>query len=77
MKANIFQKRSARFKVTIDLNKEVHTNNVPSYVKNVNLISLRQRYRYKEYEEKPIKTDGHELLLDALKFTGISGHDRI
>jgi hypothetical protein len=32
---------------------------------------------YKEHAEKTVTTDGHKLLLDALKLIGISGCDRV
>jgi hypothetical protein len=42
-KANIFQKRSAEFKATIDLNKKkIYQGDVSVYVKIVDLISLWQ-----------------------------------
>jgi hypothetical protein len=44
---------------------------------NVDLISLRQKYNYREHEGTTIKTDGRKLLLDALKHFGISRCDRI
>jgi hypothetical protein len=49
---------------------------VSVYVKNVDLIYLRQKYNYREHEENTIKT-GCKLLLDALKLTGISRRDVI
>ncbi|PNF19798.1 hypothetical protein B7P43_G14309 [Cryptotermes secundus] len=71
MKANIFQKRSAGFKMK-DLNKKkVHQGDFSIYVKNVNLGSLKHQYKYMEYEGKN-KTDGRKLLLDVLKLIGIS-----
>jgi hypothetical protein len=36
LKANIFQKGSAGFKATIDLNKKVHGVDVSIFVKNIN-----------------------------------------
>jgi hypothetical protein len=50
-KANIFQKGSAGFKATADLNKEVHQRSVSVYVKIVDLISLRHQYKYMEHRE--------------------------
>jgi hypothetical protein len=50
---------------------------VSVYVKNVDLISLRQQYKYMEHEGKTIKTYGRKLLLDALKLIGIGGCDRV
>jgi hypothetical protein len=63
---------------TIDLNthKKIHQDDVSFYIKNVGLIFLRQKYKYKEYEEKNDTTERRKLLLDALKFVGISGCDR-
>jgi hypothetical protein len=49
-KANIFQEGCAGFKVTIDMNKTNHQNDVSFHVKNVDLISLRQKCM--EYEGK-------------------------
>jgi hypothetical protein len=52
----------------------VHEGDVFFYVNNVDLISLRQKYKYncKEHEgEETIETDGYKLLLDALKLVGI------
>jgi hypothetical protein len=43
----------------------------------VDLISLKQQYKYTEHEAKTIETDGRKLLLDALKLIGISGRDRV
>jgi hypothetical protein len=77
-KTNIFQEGSAGFKATIGLNKKkVHEGVVSAYVENVDLISLRQTYNYREQEGKTIKTEGRKLLLDALKLFDISGCDRI
>jgi hypothetical protein len=67
---------SAGFKATIDMEKKVHQGDVSVFVKNVDLIYLRQKY--KEHErEKTTETDGRKLLLDALKLVGIGGRDRI
>jgi hypothetical protein len=59
--------------------KKKSINVVSLYVNNVDLISLRQRYKYAymEHEEKAIKTDGRKLLLDALNPIGISGRERV
>jgi hypothetical protein len=44
---------SAAFKATIDLyKKKVHQDHVSVYVKNVDLLSLRQQYKYMEHEGK-------------------------
>jgi hypothetical protein len=52
-KANIFQKGSAAFKAMIDQNKKkVDQDHVSVYVKNVDLISLRQQYKHMEHEGK-------------------------
>jgi hypothetical protein len=65
--ANISQKGSAGFKTTIDLNKKSATRCVSVYVKIVgNSISIWNK------GEETIKTDGRNLLLDALKLIGIS-----
>jgi hypothetical protein len=57
-KTNIFQEGSAEFKTTIDLNKkEVHQGDVYAYVENVDLISLRQTYNYREREGKSDKNN--------------------
>jgi hypothetical protein len=48
---NIFQDGSAGFKATIDKKKVLH-GHVYSYVKNVDLISIRQEYDYKEHGGK-------------------------
>jgi hypothetical protein len=71
-KANIFQKGSAGFKATIDLNKKVHQGGVSVYVKIVDSISLRHQYKYMEHMGKTIETDGRKLLLHAPKLIGIS-----
>jgi hypothetical protein len=42
-KSNIFQKGSAGFKATLDLNRKVHQGHVSVYVKIVDLLSLRQQ----------------------------------
>jgi hypothetical protein len=77
-KTKIFRGESAGFKATIDLNKKkAHQDDVSFYVKNVDLISLRQKYKYKEHEGKMTETDRCKLLLDALKLIGISGRDRV
>jgi hypothetical protein len=53
MKGNIFQEGSARFKATIALNKKkVHQGYVSVYVKNVDLMSPGQQYKYMEHEGK-------------------------
>jgi hypothetical protein len=77
MKTNIFQYGSAGFKATIGLEKKGHKGDVFGYVENVDVISLRRTHNYREHEGKTIKTDGRQLLLDALKRFGISGRDRI
>jgi hypothetical protein len=41
---------SAGFKATIDLNKKVHPGDVSLFIKNVDLISLRQKYNYMKHE---------------------------
>jgi hypothetical protein len=46
-----FSKRGAEFKATIDM-KKVHQGHVSGYVNNVDLIYLRQKYNYEEYEGK-------------------------
>jgi hypothetical protein len=51
-KTNIFQEVSAEFKATIGLKKKVHEGDVSAYVENVDLISPRQLYNYKEHEGK-------------------------
>jgi hypothetical protein len=52
MKTNIFQEGRAGFKVKINLNKKkVHQNDVSVYVKNIDLISLKQKYK-EEHEGK-------------------------
>jgi hypothetical protein len=75
-KTDIFQEGSAGFKATIGLNKkkQVHQGDVSEYVENVDLISLRRTYNYREHEGK---NDKSKLLLDALKLFGISGRNRI
>jgi hypothetical protein len=76
-KTDIFQEGSAGFKATIGLNKKkVHPYNVSAYVENVDLISLRQTYNYREHEGRNDK-DGRKLLLDVLKLFGISRRERI
>jgi hypothetical protein len=48
---NIFQKKSAGFKTTIDLNKSKMIQvDVSVYVKIVDLISVRHQYKYMEHE---------------------------
>jgi intein-encoded DNA endonuclease-like protein len=54
----------------------VHQDDISFYVKNVDLISLRQKYEY-NVKGKTIKTDGRKLLLDALKLIGIGGRNRV
>jgi hypothetical protein len=57
--------------------ENVREGDVSFYVMNVDLISLRQKYNYKEHERtKPIETDGRKLILDALKLIAISGRDK-
>jgi hypothetical protein len=53
-KANIFQEESAGFKATIGLNNKnkMHEGDVSAYVENVDVISLRQTYNYREHEGK-------------------------
>jgi hypothetical protein len=51
-KTNIFQEESAGFKATTGLKKKVHQGDVSAYVGNVDLISLRQKYNYREHEKK-------------------------
>jgi hypothetical protein len=76
-KTDIFQEGSAGFKATIGLNrKNVHECDVSAYVENVDLISLRRTYNYREHEGKNNK-NGCKLLLDVLKLFVISGRDRI
>jgi hypothetical protein len=59
VKTNIFQEGRAGFKATIYLNKKkVHQGNVSAYVENVDLISLRQMYNYREHEGKNDKNRG-------------------
>jgi hypothetical protein len=77
VKANIFCNGGARFEATVDLNKKGHQGKFSSCVKNEDLIFPRQQYNYKEHREEDDKTDGHKLLLDALKLIGISGCDRV
>jgi hypothetical protein len=48
-KVSIFQNGTAGFKATIDLDKKVQRGHVSVYVKNVDLISLVQQYKYMEY----------------------------
>jgi hypothetical protein len=55
----------------------VHQGDASVYVENVRLISLRQKYNYKEHEGKTIETDGSKLLLDELKLISIGRRDRI
>jgi hypothetical protein len=62
-KTNDFQNGRAGFNTTIDLNKEVHQVAVSFYVKNVDLISLRQKYNYKEYEGENDRNE-RKCLLD-------------
>jgi hypothetical protein len=80
-KANVFQKGSAGFKTTIDLNKNKNKKKVHPvvsvYVKFVDLISLKHHYKYMEREGETIKTDGRKLLLDALELIGIIRSDRV
>jgi hypothetical protein len=72
MKTDIFQEGSAGFKATIGLNKKkVHQSDVSAYVENVEVISVRQTYNYKEHEGKRINTDGSKLMLNAPKLAGI------
>jgi hypothetical protein len=48
---NIFQVGSAGFKAAIDWSrKKVHQGDVSFYVRNVDLIPLMQKYKYKEHE---------------------------
>jgi hypothetical protein len=77
-KVNIFQKGSAGFKATNDMNKKkVLQSGVSVYVTSVDLISLRHQYKYMEHKGKTIETDGRKLLLDALKLIGISRIDGV
>jgi hypothetical protein len=55
------------------VNKKVHQGDVSAYVKTVDLISLVQKYNYKEHEGE----DGCELLLDAFKLAGTDRTERI
>jgi hypothetical protein len=58
------QKRSTRFKAVIDLNKKkMHEDNTSPYVRNVDLIYVRQQYKYREHEEENDKTDGRKFML--------------
>jgi hypothetical protein len=56
--------------------KNVRQGDVFFYVKNVDLIPLRQKYNYKVHEGKNYR-NGHKVLLDALKLVGIGTPDRI
>jgi hypothetical protein len=51
-KTKIFQEGSEAFKPAIDPRKKYITVTTLFYVKNVDLISLRKKYNYKEHEEK-------------------------
>jgi hypothetical protein len=55
----------------------MHQGDVSVYVKNLDLISLRQQYKYMENERKNNRNRERELLVDALKLTGIGRRDRI
>jgi hypothetical protein len=50
--------------------KEVHKDDVSFYVKNVDLIYVREKYSNKEHKGETIETDGSKFLLDALKVVG-------
>jgi hypothetical protein len=50
---NIFQEGNPGFKATISLNKKkVHQGDVSFYIKNVDLISLKQKYNHENTMEK-------------------------
>jgi hypothetical protein len=52
-KANISQKRGARFEAAVDLSKEKKgQDNVSPYERNEYLIFSTQQYMYKEHEGK-------------------------
>jgi hypothetical protein len=53
----------------------VHQGDVSFYIKNVDLISLKQKYNYENIREKTIETEGHKCLLNMLKLVGISRCD--
>jgi hypothetical protein len=55
----------------------LHQGDISVYVKNIDLISLRQKYYYKEHEGKTMEKEGHKLLLDGLKLAGINKRDNI
>jgi hypothetical protein len=55
----------------------VHQRDVYDCVKKADLISLRQKYSYKEHEAKTIGNPGRKLLLDVLKFVGITRSDGV
>jgi hypothetical protein len=59
----------------IDL-KKVYQGDDSFFLKNVDLICLKQWYKYMEHEGETIKTDGCKVLLEALKLIEISGHDK-
>jgi hypothetical protein len=74
----VFSKREAQdLNQDIPEQKNVHQCLVSVQVKFVDLISLKHQYRYMKREGKMIRTDGHKLLLDALKLIGISRSDRV
>jgi hypothetical protein len=75
-KSNFWQKENAEFKATTDLQRNMHQD-VYFYVKNVDLISPRQKCNYMEYEGKNDTTDWRKFLQDALKLIGISGRDKV
>jgi hypothetical protein len=56
--------------------QQIHKGDVSFYVKNIDLISLRQKYNYKENEGKNDR-NRNKLLLDALKLVGIGRLHRI
>lgn len=55
----------------------MHQGHVSVYVKNADLISLSNSISsiYMKHEGKTIKTDGHKVMLNALKLIGICGRD--
>jgi hypothetical protein len=54
----------------------VYQGGVSVYIKIVDILSLRQKYKDKEHEEENDK-NRRKLLLDALKLTGISRSDTV